>query len=252
MPVAHATMAVPADCETVGFVCPTDHPVFASVAEALEARGYRVEFVDPHVPPAPARLDDFAFLVDKEIWPVAFETLRRAARIGLATWNGFVTTTLLNARLVTLHALEVVGCRTPAVTFEKPDGDYVAKRRFAWDGEPELCGEGDFYEPRLRAAPVDYKYYAVDTGETVEVAVRTVTSKLTGEKRSLGAVAPDPELAAAVRRLVGRLGAGGIGVDFVRTDDGFYAVDANPAPGFYDVDFETHILRSLLARLDGV
>jgi len=78
-----------------------------------------------------------------------------------------VATIAFSSRLICLQTLEEVGFRTPSVTFEKPAGEYVAKDYYIWNGDPELNGEGDFYEELVPTKPVDYKYYTVNDGECI-------------------------------------------------------------------------------------
>jgi len=232
---------------TVGIVAAADHAVFAVVADDLHERGFDVRFIEPGRPLQPDELEGLAVLANKKIRRASLRALLAADRAGVPTWNGFVPTAVLSARLVGLHALRAVGCRVPAVRFEPPDGDYVAKPLFSWDGAPTLNGDGEFYQPLLRTEPVDFKYYAVDDGERVHVRALAVTSKLYGEMAHLGQVEPNPEPAAAVRRLLARTGARALGVDFVRTADGYYAVDVNAAPSFRRTGLEAALADSIAA-----
>ncbi|WP_132057412.1 hypothetical protein [Halorussus amylolyticus] len=136
------------------------------------------------------------------------------------------------------------------MTFEKPAGEYVAKDYSIWSGEPELNGEGDFYQELISTEPVDYKYYAVDDGERIQTAGRRVTSKLYGPKRFLGRARARPTLTASLRRLVERADLRGVGVDFVRDDEGrFWAVDLNLAAGYRNTGLESAICESICASL---
>jgi len=142
------------------------------------------------------------------------------------------------------------GVFTPEVTFEKPDGEYVAKGYYIWNDEPELNGEGDFYQELIPTEPVDYKYYAVSDGEQIHVAGRRVTSKLYGQKQFLGQIQIRPALAASLRQLVERFDLRGVGVDLVKDDDGqYWAVDVNLAAGFRDTGLEPALTKSIIASL---
>ncbi|MFC6975543.1 hypothetical protein ACFQL1_14230 [Halomicroarcula sp. GCM10025709] len=128
--------------DTIGFICERTHPVFWPVAERLAARGFDVRFFEPGERITRAEIGELAALVNKKIRPESFAALHYADRIGVPTWNGFFATTALSCRLVALNALEAVGCRVPAVHFEKPPSEYVAKGRYSWTGSPTLGGEG--------------------------------------------------------------------------------------------------------------
>ncbi|MFB6183553.1 MAG: hypothetical protein ABEI96_03275 [Haloarculaceae archaeon] len=233
----------------VGLVCNADHPVFASVAARVARRDREVVFFEPGVPIPHNAIDELALLVNKKVRLASFRALHYADRTGVPTWNGFVPTTALSCRLVALYALDAVGCRTPPVTFEKPTGEYVAKTRYGWEGEPSVGGDGDFYQELLRSEPVDYKYYAVDTGDGIETRVLVVRSKLFGEKELLDTTDPDPTLESRVADLVGRFDARALGVDFVRSDGDYYAVDVNVAPSFRDADLEDALVASIESSL---
>jgi glutathione synthase/RimK-type ligase-like ATP-grasp enzyme len=231
--------------DTIGFICERTHPVFWPVAERLAARGFDVTFFDPGERIRRAEIGDLAALVNKKVRPESFAALQYADRIGVPTWNGFFATTALSCRLVALNALEAVGCRVPAVHFEKPTGEYVAKGRYSWTGTPTLGGEGEFYQERVRAEPIDYKYYAVDDGRETHVRVLTARSKLTEKKELVGEGEVDITLAAQVRELLDQFEARALGVDFVRGEDDFYAVDVNPAPSFTGTGMERRIADSV-------
>lgn len=231
--------------DTIGVICEPDHPVFWPVAERLAARGFDVRFFRPDEQVQQADLDELSALVNKKIRPASFAALHYADRTGIPTWNGFVATTALSCRLIALNALEAVGCRVPDVWFEKPDCEYVAKTLYSWDGAPTLGGEGDFYQKRIKTDPIDYKYYAVDDGRETHVRALAVRSKLTGTKELVGQTDIDVSLAARVRELLDRFRARSIGVDFVDGDDGFYALDVNPAPSFNGTGMGRNIADSI-------
>lgn len=231
--------------DRIGFICEPGHPVISDVAERLSARGFDVRFLRPGDPISEADIDDLTALVNKKIRPESFRALHYADRVGVETWNGFFATTALSCRLVALHGLERVGCRVPEVWFEKPDCEYVAKTRYSWDGVPTFGGEGDFYQKRIRTEPVDYKYYAVNDGRETHLRALRVRSKLTGTKEVIAEETVEVTLAARVRELLDRFDARALGVDFVSGADGYYAVDANPAPSFAGTGMERRIADSV-------
>ena len=98
-----------------------------------------------------------------------------------------------------------MGFLTPELTFEKPDGEYVAKGYYIWNDEPELNGEGDFYQELIPTEPVDYKYYAVNDGSQIHVAGRRVTSKLYAEKQFISQIETKSALAESLREIVNDL-----------------------------------------------
>lgn len=232
-------------------ICNPDHDVFTEVAEKLRRSGLDVEFFRPGRAIAPEDLQSLTLLMNKKVDPHSFRALAWAESHGIPVWNGY-RTMLLGARLIGYNALERVGCRVPPVSTEKPDGPYVAKTYFDWHfhPDPELNGEGDLYQELLPTDPVDYKYYAVDVGDSIEVRVLLSTSKLYGEKEYLDVVDPDPEPAACVRRLMTLVDAQAIGVDFVRSDGEYWAVDVNPAMSFRGAEMESALAASALARIE--
>lgn len=61
-------------------------------------------------------------------------------------WNNLQATIVFSSRLVGLRALSEMGFLTPEATFEKPDGEFVAKGSCIRNDDPGLNGEGDFYQ----------------------------------------------------------------------------------------------------------
>lgn len=192
------------DDRSIGILCQKHKPVFRDVAERLRDTGFQVRFFHPQSTLSPDQIADLSLIVNKKTLPSAFPALRHARRTGTALWNNLQAIILFSSRLVGLRALSEMGFLTPAVTFEKPDGEYVAKGYYIWNDEPELNGEGDFYQELIPTEPVDYKYYAVNDGSKIHVAGRRVTSKLYGEKRFLSQLEPRPTLVASLRKLVER------------------------------------------------
>jgi len=236
----------------IGILCQKHKPVFSDVAERLRNAGFRVRFFHPETPPSREHLADLSVLVNKKTLPGALPALRHARRTGTALWNNLQATVLFSSRLVGLYALSAMGFHTPEVSFEKPDGEYVAKGYYIWDDEPELNGEGDFYQELIPTEPVDYKYYAVDDGARIHVAGRRVTSKLYGEKQFLDQLEVKPALAASLRALVARFDLRGVGVDLVKDADGqYWAVDVNLAAGYRDTGLEPALTDSVIASLPG-
>jgi hypothetical protein len=240
------------DGDTIGFLCKTSKPVFTEVADRLRNGGFRVRFFHPRSELSASQTADLSLIVNKKTLPVALPALRRARRAGTPLWNNLQATILFSSRLVGLRALSEVGFHTPAVFFEKPDCEYVAKGYYVWHDEPELNGEGDFYHELVPTDPVDYKYYAVDDGDRTHVAGRRVTSKLYGQKEFLGELETDPALASSLRALVEQFDLRGIGVDLVKDDDGrYWAVDVNLAAGYRDTGLEPALARSIAAKVPG-
>ncbi len=235
---------------SIGILCQKHKPVFAEVAERLRTAGFRVRFFHPESGLSPADVADLSVIVNKKTLPSALPALWRARRAGTPLWNNLQATVLFSSRLVGLRALSEMGFHTPEVTFSKPEGEYVAKGSYIWDDDPELNGEGDFYQELIPTEPVDYKYYAVDDGTRIHVAGRRVSSKLYGRKQFLGPLETSPALAAPLRRLVERFDLRGVGVDLVRDGDGqYWAVDVNLAAGYRDSGLEPALVDSIIAGL---
>jgi len=235
---------------SIGILCQKHKPVFSEVAERLRNAGFRIRFFHPQSHLSPGQIADLSLIVNKKTLPNALPALRHARQEGTPLWNNLQATILFSSRLVGLQALSEMGFCTPEVTFEKPDGEYVAKGYYIWNDEPELNGEGDFYQELIPTEPVDYKYYAVSDGEQIHVAGRRVTSKLYGQKQFLGQIQIRPALAASLRQLVERFDLRGVGVDLVKDDDGqYWAVDVNLAAGFRDTGLEPALTKSIIASL---
>jgi glutathione synthase/RimK-type ligase-like ATP-grasp enzyme len=235
----------------VGLICDADHDVFAAVARRLEAAGVDVRFFEPGRVLDAAAVEGLSLLMNKKVDPASLHALTLAEEAGVPTWNG-VQTMLLGVRVVGYWFLERAGFRVPDVELEEPEGEYVAKTFVDWHfhPDPEVDGDGDVYQPLLPATPVDYKYYAVDTGGDVEVRVLRTTSKLHGEKEPLGTTAPDPDLAANLRRLLGLTDSQALGVDVVEADGDRWAVDVNPAMSFRNAGMVDELVASVVAALE--
>ncbi len=235
---------------SIGILCQKHKPVFREVADRLRNEGFRVRFFDPQSQLSVEQIADLSVIVNKKTLPSALPALRHAHREGTPLWNNLQATILFSSRLVGLRALSEMGFRTPPVTFEKPTIEYVAKGYYIWDGEPELNGEGDFYQELIPTDPVDYKYYAVNDGEQIHVAGKRVTSKLYREKQFVGDTQVRPALAASLRQLVERFDLRGVGVDFVRdAEDQYWAVDVNLAAGYRDSGLEPALTKSIISSL---
>lgn len=235
---------------TVGFICNEDHSVFAEVADRLREAGATVRFFEPGRQLGDAELGGLSLLLNKKVDPASFAALARADEHGVTTWNG-LHTLQLGFRLVGYRMLELIGCRVPRVFLEPPEFDYVAKTFVDWHFQPDpvLNGTGDLYQELVPTTGIDHKYYAVDTGDDIAVRVLKTSSKLRGEKRPLERTDPDPELAAAVRRLLETTNSQGIGVDFVESDGTFWAVDVNPAMSFRHAGMEGELADSVCSLL---
>ena len=236
----------------IGILCTEDQPVFAAVAERLREADYTVRFFDPRSDLSSSQIDDLSLVVNKQVFPVTLPALRYARRTGIPLWNNLPVTIAFSSRLIGLQALEVMGFHTPTVTFEEPEGEYVAKNYYIWNGEPTLNGEGDFYQELIPTKPVDYKYYAVNDGKRVYTAGRRITSKLYGPKRFLSKARSRPTLTSRLEQLVERADLRGVGVDFVKDDENrFWAVDINLAAGYRNTGLETALCKSISASLPG-
>lgn len=240
-----------AEPERIGIAAPSDHRVFSVVGDRLSDRGHTVRYFDANTPIDREELAALSLFVSKRTRPASVRALRTAERLGVATWNSATGVMACVSRFSQLGLLAGVGFAVPAASRTKPSGDYVAKGLYHWDASPEVNGEGDVYEELLPADPVDFKYYVVDTGSAFRTAVLRATSKLWGEKRVLGVVEPVPEHANRITSLMKRLGMRGIGVDVIRTDDTWYAVDVNPCPSFARTGLEGALVDSIESRLDG-
>ncbi|WP_436925761.1 hypothetical protein [Halosimplex amylolyticum] len=243
-------MSTTEQSHTIGLLCKTNKPVFTEVAERLRDAGYRVRYFHPRSGLSPRQAADLSLIVNKKTLPVALPSLWHARQVGTPLWNNLQATIALSSRLLGLRAVSEAGILTPDVTFEKPPGEYVAKGFNVWDDDPELNGEGDFYQELIPTEPVDFKYYAVNDGEQTRVAGKRVTSKLYGQKRLLGGIQTRPALASSLRQLVERFDLRGVGVDLVEDDDGqFWAVDVNLAAGYRDTALESALTASIVSRL---
>jgi hypothetical protein len=171
--------------------------------------------------------------------------LRRAERAGVATWNGRLPTTILASRLVMLKALSAVGFRVPPVTFEPPEGQYVAKPLYSWDGDPEIGGTGGFYQPLLDTDGRDRKCYVVDDGRELHTATVICSSKLFGERRVLGHEVTPERYVDRMGRLLSLTDAQALGVDVIEADGVRYAVDCNAAPSFREAGLESALTDSI-------
>jgi hypothetical protein len=240
------------DPARIGITCRSSHPVFSSVAERLRTRGHVVTFFDPEVPVDEDELAALSLFVNKQTRPASVRALVAAERLGVPTWNSATGVLVCVSRFSQLCALAGVGFDVPRASTAKPDGDYVAKNRYHWNMSPSVNGEGDVYEELLPADPVDYKYYVVDDGSTYRTAVLRATSKLWGPKRVLGRADPVPRHVDRIATLMDRLDVCGVGVDLIRVDDRWYAVDLNPCPSFERTGLEEALTNSIESCLDGV
>lgn len=233
----------------IGITCRPDHDVFSVVASNLVDCGYAVTFLDYERPVSADLLAPLSLFVSKKTRPASVETLLRAERVGVPTWNSATGVVACVSRFSQLCLLEGVGFAVPAASRTKPDGEYVAKNCYHWNMAPELNGEGDLYEEYLPADPVDYKYYVVDDGDELHARVLRATSKLFGEKRVVGEAEPVPEHVERIGDLMHRVEMRAVGVDLVCVDDDWYAVDLNPCPSFRGTGLEAALTDSMLSCL---
>jgi glutathione synthase/RimK-type ligase-like ATP-grasp enzyme len=234
----------------IGVTCSPDHPVFSVVGERLSKHGHRVTYFDPTEPVDRATLEALSLYVQKKTRPASVRTLRRAERLGVPTWNSATGVMACVSRFTQLCVLSGVGFDVPDASRTKPPGDYVAKSLYHWDMSPEVNGEGDVYERLLPADPVDYKYYVVHDGTQYRTAVVRATSKLWGTKRIVGRAEPVADHVDRIVRLMARLKMRAVGVDLIRVEDDWYAVDLNPCPSFRQTGLEDALVASIESCLE--
>jgi glutathione synthase/RimK-type ligase-like ATP-grasp enzyme len=234
----------------VGITCSPDHPVFSVVGERLSNHGHRVTYFDPTEPVDRASLETLSLYVHKKTRPASVRTLLRAERRGVPTWNSATGVLACVSRFTQLCVLSGVGFNVPEASRTKPPGDYVAKNLYHWNMSPEVNGEGDVYERLLPADPIDYKYYVVDDGSQYRTAVVRATSKLYGTKQVIGRADPVADHVRRIVWLMEQLGMRGIGVDVIRVEDDWYAVDLNPCPSFRQTGLEDALVASIESCLE--
>lgn len=234
----------------IGITVPSDHSVFSVVGNKLSNRGYTVSYFDPDESIDTYELASLSLLVSKRTREASVRALMKAERLGVPTWNSATGVVACVSRFSQLCLLSGVGFDVPAAAKSKPSGDYVAKSLYHWDMSPEVNGEGDVYEELLSTEPVDFKYYVVHDGSAYRTTVLRATSKLWDEKRVLGETDPVPEHVTRITTLMERLDMRGIGVDMIRTDEGWYAVDLNPCPSFKQTGLEDALVNSIESCLD--
>ncbi len=243
-------MSPPESPARVGITCRSDHPTFGTVGDVLAERGYAVSYLDAERPIDRGTLSGLSAFVIKHTRPASVRALVAAERMGVPTWNSATGVLACVSRFSQLCALSGVGFPVPAASRVRPAGPYVAKGLYHWQPGATVNGEGAVYEELLDADPVDHKYYVVDDGGTRRTVVLRAASKLRGEKRVLGGAEPVAEHVDRIEALMDRLGMRGVGVDLVRTDDGWYAVDLNPCPGFEGTGFEDALADSVESCLE--
>lgn len=232
--------------DSIGFLCDPTHPLLGPVAERLAARGFAVEFHRPTAPVAPGDVTGLSALVGGELHRTTLAALRYADANAVQTWNGFDATVALSARLVTLEALDSLGCRVPDVRFDGPRAGYVPGQRYAWDDSSAFAGPAPFYIEEVGTDSVTHRYYAVDDGRETHMRAIEVRTALPADDSLLRGTDVDVSLAASVRELLDRFGARAVAVDFTRGEDGeFYAVRATPAPTFTGAGMDRRVADSI-------
>ena len=231
--------------DTIGFVCDPDHPAFGPVARRLTARGFEVEFFRPDGRVAPADVARLSALASGVVHPTAFAALRYADGEGIPTWNDWTAVAVLSARLVTLSALDAVGCRVPDVRFDGPHEGYVPAYRHAWEGPTTLDDTAPFYVEAVGNDGVDYRYYAVDDGRETHMRALSVRTAVADDDPLLERAEVNVSLAAGVRELLDVLDARALAVDFTRDDEAFYAVRATPTPTFTRAGMDRRVADSV-------
>ncbi|WP_435346068.1 histidine kinase [Haloarchaeobius sp. HRN-SO-5] len=229
----------------IGIICRPNHHVFETVGRRLGDRGHEVTYFEPGRELPRSAVEGLSLLVCKKVRPASVRALRLADRAGVATWNGQLPTTIFASRLVMLEALSAVGFRVPPVTFDPPEGPYVAKPLYSWDGDPEIGGTGGFYQPLLDTDGRDQKCYIVDDDEQLHTATVVCSSKLFGERRVLGHESTPERYVDRMRRLLSLTDAQALGVDVIDADGTHYAVDCNAAPSFRAAGLESALTESI-------
>jgi len=229
----------------IGIICRPTHHVFETVGQHLSARGHEVTYFEPERELPQSAIESLSLLVCKKVRPASVRALRLAERAGVATWNGLLSTMILASRLVMLKALSTVGFRVPPVSFEPPDGQYVSKPLYSWDGDPEIGGDEGFYQPLLETDGRDRKCYIVDDGEQLHTATVICSSKLFGEREVLGHKETPDRYVERMRRLLSLADTEALGVDVIESAGTRYAVDCNAAPSFRAAGLETALTDSI-------
>jgi hypothetical protein len=251
MSILRAGSVSPGDVSRIGIICRPDHHVFETVGRRLAERGHEVTYLEPEREVPRSVIDRLSLLVCKKVRPASVQALHRADRAGIATWNGRLPTTVLASRLVMLQALSAVGFRVPPVRFEPPEGRYVAKPLFSWDGDPEIGGSDGFYQPLLETDGPDRKCYIVDDGRQRHAATVLCSSKLFGEKEVLGHATTSERCVDRMGRLLSLLNTQALGVDVIEAEGTRYAVDCNAAPSFRDAGLEAPLTDSIHRTVPG-
>jgi hypothetical protein len=233
------------DVSRIGIICRPDHHVFETVGRRLGDRGHEVTYFEPGRELSQRAIEELSLLVCKKVRPASIKALRLAERVGIATWNGLLPTTILASRLVMLEALSAVGFRVPPVTFEPPEGRYVTKPLFSWDGDPKIGGTGGFYQPLLDTDGRDRKCYIVDDGKQLHAATVVCSSKLFGERRVLGHESTPERHVDRMGRLLSMMDTQALGVDVIEAEGTRYAVDCNAAPSFREAGLESALTDSI-------
>lgn len=235
----------------IGITGDRDHAVFGIVGDRLTADGYRVTFLDPTNPIPDQTLQQLAVYVPPHVTPATIQAIHRVADLDIPTWNSAIGITSGASRFTQYCLLEGVGFTVPETYHTKPEtGDYVAQGLYHWSDPPIRNGDGDLYEEYLETDGVDYKYYVVDTGTAYRSTVLRVTSKFDDEQRVLGTSNPfDPHL-DRITSLMADLSLRGVGVDLVRVQDEWIAVDLNLGPGFIDAGLAEAIVESIRDLID--
>lgn len=232
--------------DSIGFICDLDHPLFRPVAERLTARGFEVEFYRPTDPVTAAEIEALSALVSGTVHPTALTALRYADSTTVPTWNGFDATVALSARLVTLSALDAVGCRVPEVTFDGPADGYDPGHRYVWEGPHTIDGPAPFHVESVGTEPVDHRYYAVNDGRETHMRAVELRAEVDDNNAILRRTDVDVSLAASVRELLDRLDARAVAVDFTRgEDEKRYAVRATPIPTFIGAGMDRRVADSI-------
>lgn len=236
------------DC--AGILCNEDHVVLSEVAEMLEDRGVRVDFLDPEVKLRASDISEYDVMVPKKSREAVYHNMRLADKLGLETLNGFLTGMSADHNLASIRHLEEKGFRVPTPLLgteaERRDGEFAVEKPLleCYRVEPVKMNGGSsrgddyFLEEFIPSDGTDYKLYIIDCSEPYVAGVMT-DSKLSsgdGERKRFdpGRIGFGPEKADEI--LSTFYDADFLGVDVILNDGDPYIVDVNSAPSFRGVE----------------
>lgn len=230
-----------------GILCNENHEVLSEVAEILEERGVKVDFIDPDEKLEGPEIADYDLVMPKKSREAVYHNMRLAEELGLETMNGFVTGMSTDHNLASIRHLERSGFRVPEIV-DQPvkQKEYIEKPlRECYREEPRVLNghqpreNGFFLEEYIESDGTDYKLYLIDSEEPYVAGVKTKSKLIDGEAEresfDPSEVGFDGETARNI--LSAFYDADFLGVDIIRDDNGEpYIVDVNAAPSFRRVD----------------